>query len=332
MGLLHQLQALPDQWERLLRERITPIMQELWRIAKRGKNPLKSTFDLGCDLMERGAYEEAKIRFKIVLWRRPTLADGWYNMAMCHFSLGEQGEGLNALNKALALNPKDEMALYMKASYKNGEFAETYTPHTVPLPVIRHFFGGQAAGYDDAELLKGYQAHSYVLAQLAELPIRPMASLLDAGCGTGLCGALVKPLVHKLVGIDVTPQMVAQARALSLYDELLEGDLRDHLLNAPAPLYDYILAAHVMPWVGGLTPVMDGVARALKPEGYFIFTAYALQAMEGYRFVPDIKQFVHTRHYLKACAERAGLKAVSLKEITIYENDPRPAYLVVLQK
>jgi len=78
--------------------------------------------------------------------------------------------------------------------------------------------------------------------------------------------------------------------------------------------------------------VMDGAVKALKPNGYFIFSTYALQAMEGYRFINEISRFAHSSNYLKSQIERVGLKPVSLHEAPLYKDDDRSAYLVVLQK
>ena len=36
--------------------------------------------------------------------------------------------------------------------------------------------------------------------------------MLDAGCGTGLCGPLIAPHARRLVGVDLSGQMLAHAR------------------------------------------------------------------------------------------------------------------------
>ena len=44
--------------------------------------------------------------------------------------------------------------------------------------------------------------------------------VLDIGCGTGLCGPLLRPLARLLVGIDLSPKMVDKARERGVYDGL----------------------------------------------------------------------------------------------------------------
>ena len=47
--------------------------------------------------------------------------------------------------------------------------------------------------------------------------------VLDAGCGTGLCGPLVAPYARRLAGVDLSEGMLAHAKEKNVYDELIEG-------------------------------------------------------------------------------------------------------------
>src|SRR4029077_13878734 len=56
---------------------------------------------------------------------------------------------------------------------------------------------------------------------------RPMrfGSVLDLGCGTGLGGAACGPFFDCLVGVDLSPAMIAQAATKGLYDRLVTAGL-----------------------------------------------------------------------------------------------------------
>ena len=56
----------------------------------------------------------------------------------------------------------------------------------------------------------GYSAPADVAAAAARLSSgKPYAHCLDAGCGTGLAGPVLRPLVTgALVGVDLSPEMV----------------------------------------------------------------------------------------------------------------------------
>src|SRR6185312_3401290 len=50
-----------------------------------------------------------------------------------------------------------------------------------------------------------------------------LGAMLDLGCGTGLAGTAFAPLADRLVGVDLSPAMVAQAENKQLYDRVATG-------------------------------------------------------------------------------------------------------------
>ena len=65
--------------------------------------------------------------------------------------------------------------------------------------------------------------HQQVLDAVQEYTNAKPVKILDAGCGTGLCGPLLKPWARRLVGVDLSGGMLEKARALQLYDEHIES-------------------------------------------------------------------------------------------------------------
>ena len=57
-------------------------------------------------------------------------------------------------------------------------------------------------------------------------------SILDLGCGTGLAGLAVVERASRLVGIDLSPEMIEQARARGIYDELHVAEVASWLVHA----------------------------------------------------------------------------------------------------
>ena len=58
-----------------------------------------------------------------------------------------------------------------------------------------------------------YHAPELLVASLMEVLGRgqPIYDVLDAGCGTGLCGALLKPFARSLTGVDLSSGMLRKA-------------------------------------------------------------------------------------------------------------------------
>jgi predicted TPR repeat methyltransferase len=132
--------------------------------------------------------------------------------------------------------------------------------------------------------------------------------VLDLGCGTGLAGAVFRPIAARLDGVDLSPAMVEKARAKKLYDSLLVGDI-EKTLATPGPLYDLIVAADTLVYLGDLKPVFEGARARLKPDGYFLFTVEAGDT--GFTLGPK-RRWRHGETYLRQAAATAGLEVRGL--------------------
>jgi predicted TPR repeat methyltransferase len=100
--------------------------------------------------------------------------------------------------------------------------------------------------------------------------------LLDAGCGTGLFGELVRPLLQRLDGVDLSPKMLERAQARKVYDALFEAELTD-FLSANISVYDGISCVDTLCYFGDLGRVVRATLSSLKPKGWFVFTLEKLE-------------------------------------------------------
>ena len=98
--------------------------------------------------------------------------------------------------------------------------------------------------------------------------------VLDIGCGTGLCGPVLRPYAQRLTGVDLSEGMLTKAREGGLYDALRCADLVD-TLRQPGARWDMIVAGDTFPYVGTLGGVFDGASATLKPGGWLIFSTEA---------------------------------------------------------
>ena len=95
--------------------------------------------------------------------------------------------------------------------------------------------------------------------------------IMDAGCGTGLCGEKFRSMARRLDGIDAAGKMIQKAGEKDTYDRLICADLCEALHRFPNG-YDLILAADVLIYIGDVAPVFAAAAAALRPRGLFAFT------------------------------------------------------------
>ena len=95
--------------------------------------------------------------------------------------------------------------------------------------------------------------------------------VLDAGCGTGLCGPLLVPYARRLVGVDLSEGMLALAKEKHVYDALIKERV-DGSHARPLCSFDVIVSADTLVYFGDLGSVVAAAAAALRPNGLFIFT------------------------------------------------------------
>jgi predicted TPR repeat methyltransferase len=174
---------------------------------------------------------------------------------------------------------------------------------------VRHLFDQFSADYDNRMLGQlSYQA-PVILRELAGLvlPGETGLAVLDLGCGTGLSGAAFRDRAAHLVGIDLSPAMIAKARERGVYDELLVGDIESGL---GAETYDLVVAADTLVYLGVLDATFAKVATALKPQGTFLFTVESKDG-DGFELGPK-RRWRHSENYLRSLAAAHGFTVAGL--------------------
>ena len=174
---------------------------------------------------------------------------------------------------------------------------------------VRHLFDQFSADYDVRMLSQLSYRAPQILRELASLTMagRTHFAILDLGCGTGLAGAAFKDLAARLDGIDLSPAMIEKARSRGIYDSLAAGDIESGLA---AEAYDLVIAADTLVYLGDLEATMRAVARALRPDGFFLFTVEKKDG-EGFELGPK-RRWRHSETYVRTLAHANGLEIAGL--------------------
>ena len=134
-------------------------------------------------------------------------------------------------------------------------------------------YDGWADAYEQ-ELLEewGYTSPQKAVQLLSDIMTLQGMRVLDAGCGTGLVGALLKKSgAASLTGIDYSPGMLAKAEAKQVYDSLDKMDMNEPL-PLPSNSFDAttcigtFTATHVKP------DALRELVRVTRSGGALIFT------------------------------------------------------------
>jgi predicted TPR repeat methyltransferase len=136
--------------------------------------------------------------------------------------------------------------------------------------------------------------------------------VLDAGCGTGLCGPLVRAHARTLTGVDLSARMLEKARQRGVYDQLHKAELT-HYLTQHRERWDVVLSADTLCYFGDLDAVLAASHGALRPGGRLIFTVEALQGEQGVPFhLHPNGRYAHRHGYVGAAMARAGFDEIRI--------------------
>ena len=244
---------------------------------------------------------------------------------------GEQAQAVVILRAWLAQEPDNPYVQHHLAAC-TGEGA----PERASDAYVEKVFDSFAPAFDAKLAHLQYRAPQIVAdAVAAALP--PPASqfdVADIGCGTGLCGPLLKPWARRLVGCDLSGGMLERASQRGAYDELHKAELTAFLRERPST-YDLVVSADTLIYFGELRDVAQAVEGALRPGGTLVFTLEALAADEAGPYkLRDSGRYAHDGANARAVFEAAGLQVDLPVETVLREENETPVrgWLVVARR
>lgn len=284
----------------------------------------------GLALLKLGRAQEALAAFDAALTLRPAHAP----------SHRQRGDALLALSRR-----DDAIAAYTEArtlAHAAGEDASQIefalaalgvgaAPGRAPEAYVKALFD-QYAGHFDQHLtgVLGYRTPALIDAAIRRHIDRSDLAVVDLGCGTGLCAPFLRQLSRSLAGVDLSANMLAQARATGLYDELACADIGAWLAPRTAA-FDLAVAADVLVYFGDLDDLFAAVRHALRPGGWFCFSTEA-GAEPGYTLLPS-NRYAHTLPYLERLAGRHGFTVLEAERAVVRSENGADVegHLLVLQ-
>jgi len=141
--------------------------------------------------------------------------------------------------------------------------------------------------------------------------------VLDIGCGTGLCGLLLRSSAKSLVGVDLSSKMLAKAREREVYDELVQAELCAFMRSRPAR-FDLVNCADTLVYFGELSEAASAARLCLRPQGLFGFTVEAEpeDSSEPYRLCGH-GRYGHGADYVVSIMQKSGFTSIERESVVL---------------
>lgn len=227
-------------------------------------------------------------------------------LGIAYYTIGQSDAAADVFREWLASEPTNPVAEHMLAAC-SGE----NVPLRASNAYIESTFDAFAETFDEKLERLCYRAPQLIVEALARTCGGPEKRwvVLDAGCGTGLCGPLLAPYAQRLVGVDLSSRVLAKARGRDVYDETIKDELTAYL-SRHADVFDLIASADTLVYFGSLQAAFNGAARALRPRGVLAFTVEELATEKrAFRINPH-GRYSHSRAYLEETLRAAGFSVL----------------------
>ena len=256
-------------------------------------------------LDQMGRTREALAAYCKVVTLQPAHADARYHLALAYSVLGETDNAIAVCEEWVRFEPDSARARHALAACSGRD-----VPARAADEYVQAVFDVFAAGFEAKLARLEYRAPALVADALAASGIRAAGALdvLDAGCGTGLCGVLLAPYARGLTGVDLSTGMLEHARQKNVYQELVHGELTEYLQHA-RDRFDVIVSADTLVYFGSLDSVVAAAAAALRPGGTFVFTVEeAVDAATVSFSLRPHGRYTHRADYVEQVLRDSGLR------------------------
>lgn len=286
-------------------------------------------YNAGVAQMALGHLQEATALFEKIL----TVQDNHFatlnNLAAIHIRLDQREQAVTLLEQALTANPKDKACQFML----NALTGRDKNPATCPT-YVNNLFNNYALYYDQHVQGSLDYALPHIIGRAlhqlhyekAGIDGQKVHYAIDLGCGTGLCGAILRELSEHLTGVDLSAKMLAQAKSKEIYDELVEAELISFLQHNTQH-YELMVAADVLPYLGELNTLFMAVYQHLTNNGLFIFT-HEISKQQPWQ-LQDSARFSHHPDYIKTLCSQHGFQLIYQEKVIARQQNGQDLYVML---
>jgi len=316
------------------------------RILKLDKTHFAAKANLATSYLAQDLYDKAHLLFQD-LAKQDSLNPWWQNyLSQTAFNIGDIDQSLDAAWQAVLLAP-DINDHHLNLGYTIYEIADSFGVEKI-ISVLQKWYNqfptnpiaeqSYKSFFYDAEYIKSnpqYIEYLFdvfadefdnvlaeldysvpkILAQILSIYLQQnpqlTTSILDLGCGSGLCASAIKNKLPNstFFGVDISAKMLAKAQAKKIYNALFKYDISE-CFNKLKIKANIIVSADVLTYFGRLDELFSKIYAYLPAGGIFAFSI-SLNFIndDDYFLLPD-SRFVHSPKYIKQLLNNTGFFVV----------------------
>ena len=264
--------------------------------------------NLGNSFRDLEMSEKAVNSYSKALELEPNYVEALYNLGYLFHKLGRLGEAVDILKKSIAVKPDSPNAKHVLDSLLGNK------TDCAPTEYVEDLHNSFAKTFDNqlVNQLK-YNVPTLLKEALQDLGWgnKKFRNVIDLGCGTGLSGAEFRDLAEILIGIDLSRNMISEAKKKNIYDELYVDQISHRLdtLNIKADLF---ISSDVFIYIGNLLPLFQSIREHSNKNCVFVFSTE--HANEGEYILRNTCRYAHSKDYVLSVASRCGYRIQFFKE------------------
>jgi predicted TPR repeat methyltransferase len=262
---------------------------------------------------------------------KPQHPDGRKLLGIAYYNIGQVEKAAEVFREWLEQQPDNPSARHYYAACSGVN-----VPDRAGDDYIEQCFDAFAGSFEEQLKVRlSYKAPELIVEAILKFlpPAASQFDILDAGCGTGLCGPLVVAHAARLVGVDLSAGMLQKAEGKECYDSLIKAELTAYL-SAPEQVasYDVILSADTLCYFGPLESVIGAAYRSLRTGGMIAFSVEdggERAKVTGYVINPH-GRYAHDAGYVEKCLECAGFEVLGIEAAILRNEGGSPVHGLIV--